>query len=104
MISHAEPLALTGIVVNEVLQGLTRDAARIAALFRDFDLLEPSGISSYERAADIIRRGRSAGARLTTVDALIAAVAIEHNAVLFTLGRDFEQVARLCPLRVYDVS
>ncbi|MGB2673063.1 MAG: hypothetical protein WAO11_20310, partial [Candidatus Acidiferrum sp.] len=47
MIGDAEPFALTGIVVAEVLQGLTRDVARIEAYLAQWDLLEPTGFVTY---------------------------------------------------------
>ena len=43
MISDAEPLAVTGIVVTEVLQGLKRDAARIERYLSMWETLEPRG-------------------------------------------------------------
>src|SRR5271155_4550083 len=50
-ISDAEPLALTGVVVAEVLQGLTRDAGPIEQYLAQFDLLEPGGFRTYREAA-----------------------------------------------------
>ena len=41
MIADAEPFALTGIVVTEVLQGLRRDVSRIEHYLSQWDMLEP---------------------------------------------------------------
>jgi predicted nucleic acid-binding protein len=99
---EAEPLALTGIVVTEVLQGLTRDVQHIEHQLSRWDLLEPRGFETYRDAARLFRLGRSRGVTLTTVDALIAAVSLEHRAVLFTLDRDFERIADVAGLRIHS--
>ena len=93
MIEDAEPFALTGIVVAEVLQGLTRDVGRIEGYLAQWDLLEPRGFTTYREAAAIFRKARSQGVTLTTTDALIAAIAVEHGAALFTLDKDFVRIA-----------
>jgi len=101
MISDAEPFALTGLVVAEILQGLTRDVSRIEYYLSQWDMLEPKGFQTYREAAAISRLGRSKGVSLTTVDALIAAIAMEHRANVFTLDRDFLRIARLTGLPLH---
>ncbi len=101
MIEEAEPFALTGMVVAEVLQGLTRDESRVEEYLAMWEMLEPSGFPTYRAAAAIFRLARSKGISLTTVDTLIAAIAIEYNASLFSLDKDFVRVARITPLRLY---
>jgi len=98
MIAAAESLALTGVVVAEVLQGITRDAQEIAHYLSQWPLLEPRGFATYAEAAAIFRLARAKGVSLTTIDALIAAIAIEHAASVFTLDKDFSQIARLTAL------
>jgi len=102
LITEGEPIALTGIIVAEVLQGLTRDVDRIEQLLALFDLLEAKGFATYREAAALFRLARSRGLTLTTADALIAAVALEHRASVFSLDADFKRVARLAPLRPYE--
>lgn len=94
MIEDAEPFALTGIVVAEVLQGLIRDIGRIEGFLAQWDLLEPSGFGTYREAAAIFRKGRAHGVTLTTTDALIAAIALEHRVALFTTDKDFVHIAK----------
>ena len=94
MIEEAEPFALTGIVVAEVLQGLTRNVGRIEGYLAQWDLLEPRGFETYREAAAIFRKARAQGVTLTTTDALIAAIALEHGAAVFTLDKDFVRIAR----------
>jgi predicted nucleic acid-binding protein len=38
---------------------------------------------------------------LTTIDALIAAIALEHRANVVTLEKDFSRIARLTGLALY---
>lgn len=102
MINEAEPFALTGIVVAEVLQGLVRDASAIEHFLAQWDMLEPKGFATYQRAAGIYRSGRAKGISLTTIDTLIAAIALEHGASLFTLDLDFARIARLTDLKLYS--
>ena len=103
MINDAEPFALTGVVITEILQGLRRDASRIALYLSQWDLLEPIGFRTYREAAAIFRLGRAKGVSLSTIDVLIAAVALEHRASVFTLDRDFSRIARLTGLTLYPL-
>ncbi len=104
MIVDDEPFVLTGIVITEVLQGLKRDAAQIAHYLSLWDMLEPSGLSTYTEAASIFRHARSKGVSITTIDALIAAIALENGATIFTLDKDFSRIARFTPLRLYRLA
>ena len=98
MIDDSEPLALTGVVVTEVLQGLTRDAGRIERFLGEWDMLEPKGFETYRAAAAIYRVARGKGISLTTIDTLIAAIALEHGASVFTLDHDFSRIALITGL------
>ena len=101
MIEESEPFALTGVVVAEVLQGLTRDAGRIEQFLAQGDLLEPSGCTTYRAAAAIYRAARGKGMSLTTIDTLTAAIALEHRAAVFTLDQDFSRIALITRLVLY---
>jgi len=101
IIEEAEPFALTGVVVAEVLQGLTRDESRVEEYLAMWEMLEPSGFSTYREAAVIFRLARSKGISLTTIDTLIAAIAMEHDASLFSLDKDFSHLGRVTSLRLY---
>jgi predicted nucleic acid-binding protein len=103
MISDAEPFALTGLIITEILQGLARDASRIERYLSQWDLLEPSGLRTYREAAAIFRLGRAKGVSLTIMDVLIAAVALEHRTSVFTLDKSFSRVARLTGLPLYPL-
>jgi predicted nucleic acid-binding protein len=104
MIVEDEPFSLTGMVVTEVLQGLTRDVTQIARYLSLWDMLEPIGLSTYQEAASIFRQARSKGLSISTIDAVIAAITLEHGATIFTLDKDFSRIARFTPLRLYRLA
>src|SRR5258708_1879430 len=93
MINDAEPFALTGVVVTEILQGLTRDVSCIEHYLSQWDMLEPRGFHTYREAAAIFRLGRAKGLSLTTTDVLIASIALEHRASVFTLDKDLYRIS-----------
>ena len=101
MIDDSEPLALTGVVIAEILQGLTRDAGPIEQFLAQFEMLEPGGFETYRTAAAIYRTARGKGISLTTIDTLIAAIAMEHSASVFTLDQDFSRIALVTGLLLY---
>lgn len=103
MIEEVEPFALTGVVVTEVLQGLTRNVNRIERYLSLWEMLEPRGFSTYREASAISRLARSKGVSLTTIDTLIAAVALEYQASLFSLDKDFSRLARITALRLHSL-
>ena len=106
MIAEAEPFALAGVVVTEVLQGLKRDMIRIEHYLSQWDMLEPSGFRTYREAAVIFRSARAKGVAVTTIDVLIVAIALEHGSTVFTLDKDFARIASIIrlPLYVYQKS
>ncbi len=101
MIAEAEPFALSGIIVTEILQGLVRDISRIEHYLSQWDMLEPAGFSTYREAAAIYRAARAKGLSLTTIDTIIAAIALEHGASVFTLDKDFSHMARVVRLSLH---
>ena len=104
MIIDAEPFAVTGVVVTEILQGLTRDPGHIEGFLAQWDILEPRGFQTYREAAAIFRLGRAKGISLTTIDVLIAAIALENDASVFTLDKDFSRISQLTGLPLYSPS
>jgi predicted nucleic acid-binding protein len=102
MIEEAEPFALTGVVVAEVLQGLTRDTRRIEQYLAQWEMLEPHGLETYREAAAVYRAARAKGITPTTINTVIAAIALDHNASVFTLDQDFSRIARIARLALYS--
>jgi predicted nucleic acid-binding protein len=100
-----DELAVAGVVFQEVLQGATDDAvyARLHAMFSAMLLLETRELSTYEIAAQLYRRAREAGFTIRkSTDCLIAALALEHGALLVHNDRDFVHLAQVEPaLMIY---
>jgi predicted nucleic acid-binding protein len=104
MIADAEPFAIAGVIVAEILQGLTRDFSQVERYLEMWDILEPRGFSTYREAAAIFRLARSKGISLSTIDTLIAALAMEHGTAVFTLDKDFSRIARLTGLPLHPLT
>ncbi len=91
----------TGIVVQELLQGFRGPAAR-GRIRGEMSLL-PRVVPRWEdhlAAADLRNACRRKGVTVGTIDALIATLCIEHDLRLLTADRDFEQIAKLAPLKL----
>jgi predicted nucleic acid-binding protein len=100
-----EEIALTGVVYHEVLQGARseRGFEQLREMLSAMLLLEPREWSTYEIAAILYRRARSAGLAVRKPnDCLIAAIALEHGALLVHNDRDFFALAQVEPaLMIY---
>ena len=97
--------ATCGPVVQEVLQGV-RDHPAMAAFRETFLALpvlgNPLPIDMFQAAAEIYRRGRNKGFTIrSSVDCLIAAIAIQHQTPVWHKDRDFDILARFTTLQIY---
>ena len=101
MIEESEPFALSGMVVAEVWQGLTRDAGVIERFLTQWEMLEPGDLTLTGARRDLPRWTKK-GIPSSTIDTLIAAIALEHGASVFTLDRDFVRIARMTGLELYS--
>ncbi len=105
LIEAGEPVALTDIVVTEVLQGLRsdREAKLVERHLRAFPILRLDGLDDFVLAADLYRTARSAGVTIRkTLDCLIAAPCVRTGAPILHADSDFDQLAACTPLRVYS--
>ena len=96
-----QPFTLTELIYLEVLQGIREPttARKVASYLRAQAVLYPRhGLRTYEAAADLYRRCRTAGVTVrSTIDCLIAQTAIEYNATLLHSDRDYERIAQVEP-------
>jgi predicted nucleic acid-binding protein len=90
-------------IVQEVLQGfreeksfrIARDAMRSLPILDD-----PLDFALVEAAVDLYRTARRSGVTVrSSVDCLIAASALKHDVGVLHHDRDFDQLARVAPLR-----
>ncbi len=96
-----ELVATTGVVLQEILQGAVTPASKevITERFTALELLMPDR-DDHVAAAEVRNACRRRGVQLGTVDALIAQLAIRHDATLLTTDRDFVHAAEWVPLRL----
>ena len=96
-----QPFALTKFIYLEVLQGIREPATvrKVASILRAQAMLYPRhGLRTYEAAADLNRRCRAAGVTVrSTIDCLIAQIALEHNATLLHRDRDYGHIVQVEP-------
>jgi predicted nucleic acid-binding protein len=88
--------------VQEILQGL-RPGPESDAFRRVFSavpvLSDPLPLKTFQAAADIYRQGRRKGITIrSSVDCLIAAIAIENEIPVWHRDRDFAAIARYTAL------
>lgn len=100
-LGSTQALWLTGVVLQEVLQG-ARTAAQADELRRILaacTVVEPVFPETYEHAASLYRRCRRAGRSVRgTVDCLVAAVAMEHGPTVLGGDRDLLTLHEVCGL------
>jgi len=96
-------VVLTGVVLQEVLQGLVdgRAKERLAGELSKLALLVP-GREDHLRAAELFTMCRRKGVQLATVDALLAALCIRRDLTLLSTDQDFVHAARHTDLIVWS--
>jgi len=101
-LKQGDRIATTGAIVQELLQGGVPPRVRddIVERFSVLPYLQPT-FADHVTAAGLSNVLRSSGIQVGAIDALIAQLAIEHDLVLLTTDRDFEQIARVAPLRLW---
>jgi predicted nucleic acid-binding protein len=103
---RGDAIAVTGVVLQEVLQGC-RDQPQVTAartLLSGLVVAEAVFPATYEHAAALYRRCRAAGRTVRgTVDCLVAAVALEHRLPLLACDRDFVTLRDVCGLTLVTV-
>ena len=104
LIERGEPVALTDIVLTEILQGLRdeAEAERVEGHLRAFPVLGLQGLDDHVLAARLYRRARRAGITIRkTLDCLIAAPCVRTGAPLLHADADFDRLATCSSLTIY---
>ena len=87
--------ALATPVRLEILSGTrARDLGRLKRLFSALPSWLP-GESTWERIESWIESAIEAGERFGIADLLVASIAVEHEAPLWSLDRDFRRMSKL---------
>ena len=104
LIESGEPIALTDVILTEVLQGLRsdREAALVERHLRAFPILRLEELDDFVLAAKLYRAARRAGVTIRkTLDCLIAAPCVRTGAPLLHADGDFDRLATCTPLRIW---
>ena len=104
LIESGEPIALTDVILTEVLQGLRsdREAALVERHMRAFPILRLEELDDFVLAAKLYRAARRAGVTIRkTLDCLIAAPCVRTGAPLLHADGDFDRLATCTPLRIW---
>jgi predicted nucleic acid-binding protein len=93
---------LIGPVRQEVLSGIKNSDQfeKLRSVLRPFRD-EPLELEDYEMAAIVTNRCRSKGIAMSAVDALLCAVALRKNLVIFTTDSDFKNYSRILALKLH---
>lgn len=106
LIEAGEPLALTDIILTEILQGLRseKEAHLVERHLRAFPILRLEGLDDFALAAELYRTARRAGVTIRkTLDCLIAVPCVRTGAPLLHADEDFDRLATCTPLKVWVV-
>jgi predicted nucleic acid-binding protein len=101
-LAGGEIIATTGLILQELLQGVVPERARtqIVELFAALEYHTPSR-EDHIAAAGVRNTLRAVGVQVGTVDALIARLAIAGSHRLLTTDDDFRAAARHIDLQLW---
>ena len=105
LIQGTNRVLICGLVMQEILQGLksSRSTHLFQSRLQKLPFL-PTRKSTYILAAEIFRKLKGKGVEVQTVDATIAAIAIENRVSLFTLNlRHFVPMRQISKLRLHPL-
>ena len=100
LISSGDTFSLTTVALAELLFGLEMTPralqnlkrwSQISVIFRYFDIARFDAYRAAQLQAELRRKGWQLG----TIDALIAAVALQNNLILLTTDNDFKKIPGL---------
>jgi predicted nucleic acid-binding protein len=105
LIERGEPVALTDVVLAELLQGVQSDeeADLLEGHLRAFPILRLEGLDDFSLAASLYRAARAQGVTIRkTLDCLIAAPCVRTGAPLLHADADFDRLASCSSLRIFS--
>jgi predicted nucleic acid-binding protein len=101
-LGRGESVATTGVILQELLQGVVPERARtqIIEMFAALEYLAPSR-GDHVAAAGVRNTLRSAGVQVGTIDALIAYLAVAGGHTLLSTDNDFRAASRHICLQLW---
>lgn len=97
-----EDIYLTGLILQELLQGFTKLKAhrQIVEHFKALPLLVPDR-EDHIQAAELRNKCRRKGIQTGTIDALLAQLCSRHGLTILTTDHDFKKMATAIQLSVW---
>ena len=103
LVSEREDICICGVVLSEVLQGIRKDKEykKTKTILSEL-LFLPMTKETFYLSADIYRTCRSRGITIrNSIDCMIAATCIQHEARLLHNDKDFDLIASQFDLSIY---
>jgi predicted nucleic acid-binding protein len=104
LIANNDEAALPRLALTEILQGIRNDqeCAEVKKSLFTFPLFSMKNDESYISAAELYRKCRKKGYTVrSTIDVIIAQIAIEQKAELLHRDGDFDAIARVSDLQIF---
>lgn len=100
-IRDGQPIALLGVILQEVLQGFRRPEqfAEVKKRLEAFPLIELER-EDYVAAAELRNTCAAKGVSASAIDFQIAAACLRRDYLLLTSDRDFKRIADCCGLKL----
>jgi len=105
LIEKDEELWLAEINVAEILQGIKEEKVfeEIKGYLMQFPVVRARSLETYIQAVNIYRVCRKLGKTIAkTINAIIAAVALENGFRVFHRDKDFDSIADCTKLKIYE--
>ena len=101
LIEGRSPVAIPGIVLQEILSGLRHDGmvAGLRSALAGFPVVLANE-ADHRSGAQIQQSCVKAGVAAGTVDCLIAGMSVNRDAFLFSLDQDFRRLPAACGLKL----
>ena len=107
ILAQNAPYGLTGVIFQEILQGSasTYEFEQLTKFLSDQKFYAPQGTKTYEKAAKLYYDCRKQGITIrSTIDCLIAQVAIENGLMLVHQDQGYIRLSTISPeLRLFDL-
>lgn len=100
LVADGADICLTDVNLMEVLRGIKNDRqhAKVKKDLLSLPVLSATGVDTFVHASDMYREARKAGITVnSSLDFVIAAIAMEHDATVLHHDADFERLATLIP-------
>lgn len=105
--SGDDEIALTDIILTEILQGLRsdREVRRVDERLSVFEVLRLQGLADFRRAAALYRSARRKGVTVRrSSDCLIASVCVREQVPLLHADADFDHLAWVTALSIVPLD